>query len=67
MGHILRDLGELDRAESHIRKAIKLRNYIDTKRKISPLRIPPGAVIVETTKINKKQMFGQIERIVKHR
>ena len=47
-----------------VEKAIKLRNSIDTKRKNSPLRIPEGAVIVDTSKINKKQMFDKISRIV---
>ena len=47
-----------------VEKAIKLRNLTDTKRKNSPLRIPEGAVIVDTSKINKKQMFDKISRIV---
>ena len=44
---------------------IRLRNHIDSTRKFSPLRIPQGAVIVDTTKINKKQMFKRILKIVK--
>ena len=47
-----------------VEKAIKLRNLTDTKRKNSPLRIPKGAVIVDTSKINKKQMFAKISKIV---
>ena len=47
-----------------VEKAIKLRNLTDTKRKNSPLRIPKGAVIVDTSKLNKKQMFGKISKIV---
>ena len=47
-----------------VEKAIKLRNLTDTKRKNSPLRTPKGAVIVDTSKINKKQMFGKLSRIV---
>ena len=48
-----------------VKKALKKRDLIDTKRKNSPLRIPDGAVIVDTSKLNKKQMFGKISRIVK--
>ena len=48
-----------------VEKSIRLRNLLDTKRKNSPLRIPDGAVIVDTSKLNKKQMFGKISRIVK--
>ena len=50
-----------------VEKAIKLRNLTDTKRKNSPLRIPPGAVIVETTKNDKKQMFSKISKIVEEK
>ena len=47
-----------------VEKSIRLRNLLDTKRKNSPLRIPDGAVIVDTSKLNKKQMFEKISRIV---
>ena len=47
-----------------VEKAIKSRNRADSTRKFSPLRIPPGAVIVDTTNINKKQMFEKISKIV---
>jgi len=47
-----------------VEKAIKLRNLNDTKRKNSPLRIPKGAVIVDTSKLNKKQMLNKISKIV---
>ena len=50
-----------------VEKAIKLRNLTDTKRKNSPLRIPEGAVIVDTSKINKKQMLDKISRIVERK
>ena len=48
-------------------KAIKLRNLNDTKRKNSPLRIPKGAVVVDTTKLSKKEMFGKISKIVEEK
>ena len=47
-----------------IEKSIKQRNLVDSTRKFSPLRIPFGAVVVDTTKMNKKQMFRQIFKIV---
>ena len=47
-----------------IEKAVGRRNLIDSTRKFSPLRIPLGAVIVDTTKMNKKQMFRQIIKVV---
>ena len=47
-----------------VEKTIRLRNRVDSTRKFSPLRISPGAVIVDTTNINKKQMFRKISKIV---
>ena len=47
-----------------VERAIRIRNHVDSTRKFSPLRIPRGAVIVDTSKINKKQMFGKIFKIV---
>ena len=48
-----------------IEKSIRRRNLVDSTRKFSPLRIPFGAVVVDTTKMNKKQMFRRIFEIVK--
>ena len=50
-----------------VKKAIKIRNHTDSTRKFSPLRIPRGAVIVDTTNMNKKQMFGKISKIVERK
>ena len=47
-----------------VHKSIKLRNHVDSTRKFSPLRIPQGAVIVDTTKLNKKQMFRKVYKVV---
>ena len=47
-----------------VERAIKLRNHVDSTRKFSPLRIPRGAVIVDTSKINKKQMFSKVFKII---
>ena len=50
-----------------VEKSIRMRNRIDSTRKFSPLRISRGAVIVDTTKLNKKQMFRKVSRIVEKR
>ena len=47
-----------------MKNALKLRDLEDTKRKISPLRPPKGAVIVDTSKINIKQMSARLFHIV---
>ena len=54
-------------AIKEVEKAIRQRNHADSTRKFSPLRIPTGAVIVDTTKINKKQMFGRIFKIIEEK
>jgi len=51
----------------HVEKGIRLRNHVDSTRKFSPLRIPRGAVIVDTTKISKKQMFELIRKFVENK
>ena len=47
-----------------VKNALKIRNLVDSTRKFSPLRIPQGAVIVDTTKLNKKQMFRKVYKVV---
>ena len=47
-----------------VKNALKLRDLEDTKRKISPLRLAKGAVIVDTSKINIKQMSAKLFHIV---
>ena len=47
-----------------VEKAIKLRNLNDTKRKNSPLRIPNGAVVVDTSKLTKIEVFRKISKII---
>ena len=49
---------------NEIKKAIKLRDSNDSKRKISPLKPAKDAVIVDTSKVNKKQMLTKLSKIV---
>ena len=50
-----------------VKKGIKIRNHIDSTRKFSPLRIPKGAVIVDTTNITKKVMCRRISKVVENK
>ncbi len=50
-----------------IKKAIKLRDSNDSKRKISPLKPAKDAVIVDTSKINKKQMIIKLSKIIEEK
>ena len=47
-----------------VKKALKLRDFNDANRKISPCRPAKGAVIVDTSKINIKQMKIKLINIV---
>ena len=47
-----------------VKKSIKLRDLIDSKRKISPLKPAKDAVIVDTSKINKRQMLIKLSKII---
>ena len=52
---------------NEVKKAIKLRDSNDSKRKISPLKPAKDAVIVDTSKVNKKQMLTKLSKIVKEK
>ena len=47
-----------------VKKALKKRDLIDTKRKNSPLRLPLSAYIVDTSKLDKKQMLDKLSGII---
>jgi len=44
-----------------------LRDSNDSKRKISPLKLAKDAVIVDTSKINKKQMLTKLSKIIEEK
>ena len=50
-----------------VKKAIKLRDSSDSKRKISPLKPAKDAVIVDTSKVNKKQMLIKLSKILEEK
>jgi len=62
----LRDLKKNNKKTTFIevKKALKKRDLIDTKRKNSPLRLPLSAYIVDTSKLDKKQVLDQLSRII---
>ena len=47
-----------------VKKAIRLRDHVDSTRKFSPLRIPKGAVVVDTTNISKQEMFRRVLKVI---
>ena len=49
---------------SQVKKALKIRDYLDTNRKHSPLRISKDSIVIDTSKLTKKQMLVRISKIV---
>jgi len=52
---------------NEVKKAIKLRDSNDLKRKISPLKPAKDAVIVDTSKINKRQMLTKLSKVIEEK
>ena len=47
-----------------VKKALKIRDYSDINRKHSPLRVPKDSIVIDTTKLSKKQMVSKISKII---
>ena len=49
---------------SEVKKALKMRDYSDIHRKHSPLRAVKDSIVIDTTKLSKKQMLSKISKII---
>jgi CMP/dCMP kinase len=49
---------------SKVQKALKTRDYSDINRKYSPLRVSKDSIVIDTSKLSKKQMLGKISKII---
>jgi len=47
-----------------VEKSLKLRDFSDKNRKESPLLLVKGAVLVDTTNLNLKQMEVKLNKLV---
>ena len=50
-----------------INKTLKYRDYLDKTRKISPLKAAKDSIVIDSSKINKKQMLKKLSRIVERK
>ncbi len=50
-----------------VKKALKIRDYSDINRKHSPLRVTKDSVVIDTSKLSKKQILSKISRIVENK
>ena len=62
----LKEFKKLDKNISlkEVKKALKLRDFIDKNRKESPLLFTKGAVLVDTTNLNLKLMRTKLKKLV---
>jgi len=49
---------------NEVKKALKLRDYSDTNRKYSPLRVSKDSIVIDTSKLNIEQTLSKISSIV---
>ena len=47
-----------------VKKALKTRDYLDINRKHSPLRATKDSIVIDTSKLSKKQTLYKISKIV---
>ena len=47
-----------------VKKALKIRDYLDINRKHSPLRASKDSIVIDTSKLSKKQTLGKISNII---
>ena len=47
-----------------VKKALKIRDYSDINRKHSPLRVSKDSIVIDTSKLSKKQMLNKISNVV---
>ena len=50
-----------------VQKALKIRDYMDINRKHSPLRVTKDSIVIDTSKLSKKQMLSRISMIVERK
>ena len=49
---------------AEVKKALKIRDYSDVNRKHSPLRVLKDSIVIDTSKLSKKQMLSKISKII---
>ena len=50
-----------------VKKTLKLRDYLDKTRKYSPLRISKDSIVIDSSKVNKRQMLVKLSRIIERK
>lgn len=56
-----------DRDLVEVKKNLLERDLKDSKREVAPLRIPEGAIIIDTTHLSLNEVVQKIEKLIKER
>ncbi len=49
---------------NEVKKALKIRDYLDINRKYSPLRSTKDSIVIDTSKLSKKQTLSKISKTI---
>ena len=49
---------------AEVKKTLKIRDYLDINRKHSPLRVLKDSIVIDASKLNKKQMLSKISKLI---
>tara|TARA_Y100000590_G_scaffold148620_1_gene170685 strand:- start:2187 stop:2861 length:675 start_codon:yes stop_codon:yes gene_type:complete len=52
---------------AEVKKALKIRDYLDINRKHSPLRPAKDSIVIDTSKLSKKQTLSKISKIIERK
>ena len=52
---------------NEVKKALKIRDYSDINRKHSPLRAAKDSIVIDTTKLSKKETLAKISKVVERK
>ena len=52
---------------AEVKKTLKIRDYSDINRKYSPLRVLKDSIVIDTSKLSKKQMLSKISMIIERK
>ena len=64
----LRDVKEVlkeDRGEEEVKKNILERDRLDSSRKVAPLKVPEGAIVIDTTNLTPEDVLKEVLSFVK--
>jgi len=50
-----------------VKKALKIRDSLDINRKYSPLRVLKDSIVIDTSKMSKKEVLGKVSKVIERK